>query len=98
METKIINAREEGFEVNEWDIYRETVREPSHGRILGLGVGVKAKDVYGPSSEGSYKRARVDKTEELELKIKSMDEKLQQLRGLVGAMMSNSYAQPPATV
>ncbi|TXG53726.1 hypothetical protein EZV62_018982 [Acer yangbiense] len=97
METKIKNAREEGCEVNEWDIYRETVGEPSHGRILGLGVGVKAKDVYGSSSEGSYKRARVDKTEEFELKIKSMDEELQQLRGLVVAIMSNSNAQPPAT-
>ncbi|KAK1572485.1 hypothetical protein Q3G72_033332 [Acer saccharum] len=79
METKIKNAREEGSEVNVWDIYRETVGEPSHGRILGLGVGIKAKDVYGSSSEGSYKRARVDKTEELELKIKSMDEELQEL-------------------
>ncbi|KAK1578424.1 hypothetical protein Q3G72_030184 [Acer saccharum] len=76
----------------------ETVGEPSHGRILGLGVGIKAKDVYGSSSEGSYKRARVDKTEELELKIKSMDEELQELRGLVVAMMSNSNAQPPTMV
>ncbi|KAK2638260.1 hypothetical protein Ddye_026055 [Dipteronia dyeriana] len=92
METKITNAREEGSEVNDWDIYRETIGEPSHGRILGLGVGIKAKDVYGSSSEGSYKRARVDKTEELELKIRSMDKELQQLRGLVVAMMSNSNA------
>ncbi|TXG57077.1 hypothetical protein EZV62_018390 [Acer yangbiense] len=98
METKIKNAREERSEVNEWDIYREKVGEPSHGHILGLGVSIKAKDVYGSSSEGSYKRARVDKTEEPELKIKSMDEELQQLRGLVVAMMSNSNAQPPTTV
>ncbi|KAK0597485.1 hypothetical protein LWI29_025810 [Acer saccharum] len=98
MVTKIKNAREEGSEVNVWDIYRETVGEPSHGCILGLGVGIKAKDVYGSSSEGSYKRARVDKTEELELKIKSMDGELQELRGLVVAMMSNSNAQPPTTV
>ncbi|KAK3184784.1 hypothetical protein Dsin_032070 [Dipteronia sinensis] len=69
METKITNAREEGSKVNEWDIYRETVGEPSHGRILGLGVGVKAKDVYGSSREEIYKHARVDKTWELELKI-----------------------------
>ncbi|KAH7569497.1 hypothetical protein JRO89_XS06G0174200 [Xanthoceras sorbifolium] len=98
METSKINAIKEDCKVDEWNIYRETVGKPSHGHILSLGVGVKAKDVYGSSSDESSKRARVDKQEELELKIKSLTEELQELRGLVSSMISNSDTQrPPAT-
>ena len=28
------------------------VGEPSHGRILGMGIGIKAKDVYSLTSSG----------------------------------------------
>ncbi|KAK4850806.1 hypothetical protein QYF36_009924 [Acer negundo] len=42
---------------------------------------IKAKDVYG-CYERSCKRARVDKTEELELKIKNMEEELQQYKAM----------------
>ncbi|KAL5773326.1 hypothetical protein ACOSQ2_013250 [Xanthoceras sorbifolium] len=88
METSKINAIKEDCKVDEWNIYRETVGKPSH-----------AKDVYGSSSDESSKRARVDKQEELELKIKSLTEELQELRGLVSSMISNSDTQrPPATV
>ncbi|KAL5761833.1 hypothetical protein ACOSP7_018097 [Xanthoceras sorbifolium] len=75
--------------------FLETVGKPSHGHILGLGVGVKAKDVYGSSSDESSKRARVDKREELELKIKSLTEELQELRWLVSSMIFNSDTQRP---
>ncbi|KAL5789567.1 hypothetical protein ACOSQ2_004455 [Xanthoceras sorbifolium] len=68
--------------------FLETVGKPSHGHILGLGVGVKAKDIYGSSSDESSKRARVDKQEELELNIKR----------LISSMISNLDTQrPPAT-
>ncbi|KAL5787229.1 hypothetical protein ACOSP7_004178 [Xanthoceras sorbifolium] len=67
--------------------FLETIRKPSHGHILGLGVGVKAKDVYGSSSDESSKRARIDKQEELELKIKR----------LVSSMISNLDTQRPPT-
>ncbi|KAH7569384.1 hypothetical protein JRO89_XS06G0153200 [Xanthoceras sorbifolium] len=60
---------------------------------------VKAKDVYGSSSDESSKRDRVDKQEELELKIKSLTEELKELRGLASSMISNSDTQrPPASV
>ncbi|KAL5840296.1 hypothetical protein ACOSQ4_012904 [Xanthoceras sorbifolium] len=58
-----------------------------------------SKDVYGSSSDESSKRDRVDKQEELELKIKSLTEELQELRGLASSMISNSDTQrPPASV
>ncbi|KAL5752447.1 hypothetical protein ACOSQ2_022954 [Xanthoceras sorbifolium] len=40
-------------------IYMETIGKPLHGHILGLGVGVKAKDVYGSSSDESSKCAQL---------------------------------------
>ncbi|KAL5741405.1 hypothetical protein ACOSP7_028137 [Xanthoceras sorbifolium] len=99
LEASKTNAIKEGCQVEELDIYRETVGKPSHGHILGLGVGVKAKDVYGLSGDGSSKHARINKQEELELKIKSLTKELQELRGLVSSMISNSDTQrPPATV
>ena len=37
---------EEAFgEVDDWDIYQKVVGGPSHGRILGLGAGIKCKNV-----------------------------------------------------
>ena len=43
-----INAKavSEGTKTNDYQIFREMVREPSHGRVLGIGIGIKAKDVY----------------------------------------------------
>ncbi|KAK2644702.1 hypothetical protein Ddye_019897 [Dipteronia dyeriana] len=79
LEAKKAAAHDQGFEIDELNIYREVVGKASHGRVLGLGSGIKAKDVYG-CCEGSCKRARVDKNEELELKIKNMGEELQQYK------------------
>ncbi|KAL5848788.1 hypothetical protein ACOSQ4_006801 [Xanthoceras sorbifolium] len=88
MEASKTNAIKVGCEVDEWNIYRETVGKPSH-----------AKEIYGSSNDESSKHARVDKQEELELKIKSLTEELQELRGLVSSMISNSDTQRPhATV
>ncbi|KAL5736861.1 hypothetical protein ACOSP7_031314 [Xanthoceras sorbifolium] len=56
-----------------------------------MGSGIKAKDVYG-FCEGSCKRARVDKNENLELKIKNMEEELQQYK-----VMKDEFKQLKAT-
>ncbi|KAL5823227.1 hypothetical protein ACOSQ4_021127 [Xanthoceras sorbifolium] len=71
------------------------VGKASHGRVLGIGLGIKANDVYG-CCKGSCKRARVDKNEELELKIKNMEEELQQYK-FMKVIMSQSNIQLPST-
>ncbi|KAK2633857.1 hypothetical protein Ddye_028649 [Dipteronia dyeriana] len=76
LEANKATAQNQGFQIDELNIYREVVRKTSHGRVLGMGSGIKAKDVYG-CCEGSCKHAGVNKTEELELKIKNMEEELQ---------------------
>ncbi|KAK2655558.1 hypothetical protein Ddye_008610 [Dipteronia dyeriana] len=63
-EAKKAGAHDQGFEIDELNKYHEVVGKASHGRVLGMGSGIKAKDVYG-CCEGSCKRARVDKNEEL---------------------------------
>ncbi|TXG72745.1 hypothetical protein EZV62_001324 [Acer yangbiense] len=61
LEIKKAVAQDQGFEVDELNIYREVVKKTSHGRVLGMGSCIKAKDVYD-YCEGSSKHARVDKT------------------------------------
>ena len=75
-------AISEGTKTNDYQIFREVVGEPSHGCILGMGIGIKAKDVYGltSSSKGCSKRCREDFTkekEDLEARLREeMDSKL----------------------
>ena len=45
-------AISEGTKTNDYQIFREVVGEPSYGRILGMGIGIKAKDVYDLTSSG----------------------------------------------
>ena len=61
-------AVSEGTKTNDYQIFREVVGEPSHGRVLGMGIGIKAKDVYGLtlSGKGCSKRCREDFTKEKE--------------------------------
>ncbi|KAL5846411.1 hypothetical protein ACOSQ3_009935 [Xanthoceras sorbifolium] len=91
LEAKKASAQDQGFEIDELNIYREVVGKASHGRVLGMGSGIKANDVYG-CCEGSCKRVRVDKNEELELKIKNMEEELQQYK-----VMNDEFEQLKAT-
>ncbi|KAH7569493.1 hypothetical protein JRO89_XS06G0173100 [Xanthoceras sorbifolium] len=81
LEAKKVSAQDQRFETDELNIYREVVGKASHGRVLGMGSDINANDVYS-CREGSIKRARVDKTEELELKIKNMEEELHQYKAL----------------
>ncbi|KAL0010507.1 hypothetical protein SO802_005615 [Lithocarpus litseifolius] len=67
---KAIKAKavSESIKTNDYQIFREVVSEPSHGRILGMGIGIKVKDMYGltSSSKGCSKRCREDFTKEKE--------------------------------
>ncbi|KAL6294036.1 hypothetical protein ACE6H2_002178 [Prunus campanulata] len=54
---------EENLDVNDWDIYKEVIA-PSHGRVLGLGGGVKAKDVYYASTNQNCNKRRCVELEE----------------------------------
>ena len=58
----------EGTKTNDYQIFHEVVGEPSHGHILGMGIGMKAKDVYGLTSSGigCSKCCREDFTKEKE--------------------------------
>ena len=72
----------EGTKTNDYQIFREVVGEPSHGRVLGMGIGIKAKNVYGLTSSGKCcsKCCREDFTKEkqdLEARLRQeMDSKL----------------------
>ena len=72
----------EGTKTNDYQIFREVVGEPSHGCVLGMGIGIKAKDVYDltSSGKGCSKCCREDFTKEkqdLEARLREeMDSKL----------------------
>ncbi|KAL0010044.1 hypothetical protein SO802_005152 [Lithocarpus litseifolius] len=63
-------------------IFHEVVGEPSHGHILGMGIGIKAKDVYGLTSSGKgcskcYTEDFTKEKEDLEVRLREeMDSKL----------------------
>ena len=75
----------EGTKTNDYQIFHEVIGEPSHGHILGMGIGMKAKDVYGLTSFGigCSKCCREDFTkekEDLEAHLREeMDSKLAKL-------------------
>ena len=52
---------------------------PTRGRVLGMGAGVKPRDVYGPSSSSQCsKRCQVDRLkekEDFELRFKESEDK-----------------------
>ncbi|KAL6292966.1 hypothetical protein ACE6H2_001108 [Prunus campanulata] len=63
MENKKAAVEQENLDVNDWDIYKEVIA-PSHGRVLGLGGGVKAKDVYYASTNQNCNKRRCVELEE----------------------------------
>ena len=84
-------AVSEGTKTNDYQIFREVVGEPSHGRVLGMGIGIKVKDVYGltSSSKGCSKHCKEDFTkekedlearfrEEMDSKLAKLEEKLEE--------------------
>ncbi|KAH7529533.1 hypothetical protein JRO89_XSUnG0034300 [Xanthoceras sorbifolium] len=84
LEAKKASAQDQGFEIDELNIYREVVGKASHGRVLGMGSGIKANDVYG-CCEGSCKR------------LKATQEEVKQMREFMKVIMSESNIQLAST-
>ncbi|CAL2228503.1 unnamed protein product [Prunus armeniaca] len=86
-------------EVDDWDIYKEVIGGPSHGRILGLGGGYSTKDVYPSDDQGCNKRICLEREEEhekLKEEVKDLKSVLYELKDLVQSMRennSNTYAR-----
>ncbi|KAL6284594.1 hypothetical protein ACE6H2_015523 [Prunus campanulata] len=99
MENKKVAATEDGNEVDDWDIYKEVIGGPSHGRILGLGGGYSTKDVYPSYNQGCNKRICLEREEEhekLKEEVKNLKSVLYELKDLVQSMRennSNTYAR-----
>lgn len=51
MESKRAVLVSDGAFVNEWKIYRDITGELHRGCVIGMGIGVKPKDVYSFSSK-----------------------------------------------
>nr|POF27322.1 hypothetical protein CFP56_25576 [Quercus suber] len=72
----------EGTTTNDYQAFREVVGEPSHGHILGMEIGIRAKDMYSltSSGKGCSKCCKEDFTkekEDLEARLREeMDSKL----------------------
>ncbi|CAL9019095.1 unnamed protein product, partial [Prunus brigantina] len=91
MENKKVAAMEDENEVDDWDIYKEVISGPSHGRILGLGGGYSTKDVYPSYDQGCNNRICLEREEEHE----KLKEEVKDLKDLVQSMRennSNTYA------
>ncbi|XP_039142594.1 phosphopantothenoylcysteine decarboxylase subunit VHS3-like [Dioscorea cayenensis subsp. rotundata] len=69
----------EGSLINEWEIYRNVTGELSHGRVLGLGTGVKGKDVYGISSSQTYDKKCEENQKRKEEKWRGVFKKMESI-------------------
>ncbi|KAM1020819.1 hypothetical protein TB1_041237 [Malus domestica] len=99
MDNKKNTAMEEQNEVNDWVIYKEVIGGPSHGRLLGVGVGFSTKDAYPSNSQNCNKRMcleREESHEQLKDQVHTLTDKLNSLQELVERLMpnnSNNYAR-----
>ena len=50
MDVRKSEVASQGEIVNDSQIFFEVTGPPTCGRVLGMGAGVKPRDVYGPSS------------------------------------------------
>ncbi|KAL6284541.1 hypothetical protein ACE6H2_015470 [Prunus campanulata] len=97
MENKKVAATEDENEVDDWDIYKEVISGPSHGR--GLGGGYSTKDVYPSDDQGCNKRICLEREEEhekLKEEVKGLKSVMYELKDLVQSMRennSNTYAR-----
>ncbi|CAN6707543.1 unnamed protein product [Malus baccata var. baccata] len=99
MDNKKNTAMEEQNEVNDWVIYKEVIGGPSHGRLLGVGVGFSTKDAYPSNSQSCNKRMCLEHEEshkQLKDQVHTLTDKLNSLQELVERLMpnnSNNYAR-----
>ncbi|CAL8175809.1 unnamed protein product [Prunus armeniaca] len=82
MENKKAAVEQENLDVNDWDIYREVIA-PSHGSVLGLGGGVKAKDAYYSSTNQNCNKRRCV---ELEENHEHLKEELNDVKGQLSTL------------
>ena len=79
MDARKSKVASQGEIVNDSQIFFEVTRPPTHGRVLGMGAGLKPRDVYGPSSSTQCsKRCQVDRLkekEDFELRFKEAEDK-----------------------
>ncbi|GMY20214.1 ATP-dependent RNA helicase drs1-like [Fagus crenata] len=80
METKKLEVESKGEVMNEKQIYFEVTRPPTRGHVLGMGAGIKPRDVYGitSSSQGCRKGCQEDRLkekEEFEAHLKEIKDK-----------------------
>ena len=85
----------EGTKTNDYHIFCEVAGEPSHGRILGMGIGIKVKDVYGltSSGKGCSKRCREDSTKEKEDLEAGLREEMDSKLAKVVEKLEEKFAQ-----
>ena len=85
----------EGTKTNDHHIFREVVGEQNHGRILGMGIGIKIKDVYGltSSGKGCSKRCREDSTKEKEDLETGLREEMDSKLAKVVEKLEEKFAQ-----
>ena len=79
MDARKSKVASQGEIVNDSQIFFEVTRSPTRGHVLGMGVGLKPRDVYGLSSSTQCsKRCQVDRLkekEDFELRFKEVEDK-----------------------
>ena len=79
MDVRKSEVASQGEIVNDSQIFFEVTGPPTCGLVLGMGAGVKPKDVYGPSSSSQCsKQCQVDclkEKEDFELRFKEAEDK-----------------------
>ncbi|XP_075664906.1 uncharacterized protein LOC142634496 [Castanea sativa] len=88
-------AVSKGTKTNDYQIFREVVGEPSHGCVFVMGIGIKAKDVYGltSSGKGCSKHYREDFTKEKEDLEARLREEIDSKLGKVVEKLEEKFAQ-----
>ena len=105
METKKLEAESKGEVMNEKQIYFEVTGPPTCGRVLGMGAGIKPRDMYGITSsiQGCRKECQKDHLKEKEefkaclkemedmrlAKKKEMEERIFQMEAHMPLMVAN---------
>ncbi|XP_024178992.2 uncharacterized protein LOC112185008 [Rosa chinensis] len=87
------NRVEEVFgEADDWEIYQKVIGGPSHGRVLGLGAGVKLKD-YNSPNQTCNKPTCLEQKEDYERvkgQVESLTDKLDKLTQIVQSLLPNT--------
>ena len=78
MDAKKSEVASQGEIVNDSQIFFEVIGPITRGRLLGMGAGVKPRDVYGPSSSSQCSKRCQEyrlKEEDFELRFKEVEDK-----------------------